>query len=61
MVTVLRQTSGDTAGQPMWEVVEDHRRHKCIWLKGDEIDSGEFVKNLNAMAWYVEARKKSGQ
>lgn len=31
------------------------------WLKGDEIDGGEFVKNLNAMAWYVEARKKSGQ
>lgn len=31
------------------------------WLKDDEIDAGEFVKNLNAMAWYVEARKKSGQ
>lgn len=30
------------------------------WLKGDEIDAGEFVKNLNAMTWYVEARKKSG-
>lgn len=29
------------------------------WLKDDEIDAGEFVKNLNAMAWYVEARKKS--
>lgn len=30
------------------------------WLKKDEIDAGEFVKNLNAMAWYVEAAKKSG-
>jgi len=29
------------------------------WLKDDQIDSGEFVKNLNAMAYYVEARKKS--
>ena len=29
------------------------------WLKGDEIDAGEFVKNLNAMTWYVEAAKKS--
>jgi len=31
------------------------------WLKGDEIDAGEFVKNMNAMTTYVEARKKSGQ
>ena len=31
------------------------------WLKGDEIDGAEFTKNLNAMAYYVEARKKSGQ
>lgn len=31
------------------------------WLKKDEIDAGEFVKNLNAMAYYVEARKKSGE
>lgn len=31
------------------------------WLKDDEIDSGEFTKNLNAMAYYVEAWKKSGQ
>ncbi len=30
------------------------------WIKGEEIDGGEFVKNLNAMTWYVEARKKSG-
>jgi hypothetical protein len=29
------------------------------WLKDDEIDSGEFTKNLNAMAYYVEAAKKS--
>jgi hypothetical protein len=31
------------------------------WLKGDEIDSGEFVKNMNAMITYVEALKKSGK
>jgi hypothetical protein len=31
------------------------------WLKDDQIDSGEFVKNLNAMAYYVEAAKKSAQ
>ncbi|MCB1275230.1 pectate lyase [Prosthecobacter sp.] len=31
------------------------------WLKNDEIDSGEFVKNMNAMITYVEALKKSGQ
>lgn len=31
------------------------------WLKDDEIDSGEFVKNMNAMITYVEALKKSGQ
>lgn len=31
------------------------------WLKNDEIDGAEFTKNLNAMATYVEARKKSGQ
>lgn len=31
------------------------------WLKDGQIDSGEFVKNLNAMTYYVEARKKSGQ
>ncbi len=29
------------------------------WLKKDEIEAGDFVKNLNAMAYYVEARKKS--
>ncbi len=34
---------------------------KGRWLKGDEIDAGEFVKNLNAMTYYVEAAKKSGQ
>lgn len=31
------------------------------WLKDDEIDSGEFVKNMSAMITYVEALKKSGQ
>jgi hypothetical protein len=31
------------------------------WLKNDQIDGAEFTKNLNAMATYVEARKKSGQ
>ncbi len=31
------------------------------WIKGDAIEGGEFVKNLNAMAWYVEAKKKSGE
>lgn len=31
------------------------------WLKDDQIDGAEFTKHLNAMAWYVEARKKSGQ
>lgn len=31
------------------------------WLKNDEIDSGEFVKNMNAMTNYIEARKKSGE
>lgn len=31
------------------------------WLKNDEIDGGEFVKNMNAMTTYIEARKKSGQ
>ena len=29
------------------------------WLKDDQIDSGELVKNLNAMAFYVEAARKS--
>lgn len=31
------------------------------WIKGDEIDAGEFVKNMNAMSTYVEARQKSGE
>ncbi len=31
------------------------------WLKNDEIDAGEFVKNMNAMTNYLEARKKSGE
>ncbi|HRH94448.1 MAG TPA: pectate lyase [Prosthecobacter sp.] len=31
------------------------------WLKDDEIDAGEFVKNMNAMTAYMEARKNSGQ
>ena len=31
------------------------------WIKNDQIDAGEFVKNMNAMAAYVEARKKSGE
>ena len=31
------------------------------WLKKDEIDAGEFVKNMNAMTNYIEARKKSGE
>lgn len=30
------------------------------WLKNDEIEAGDFVKNLNAMSYYVEARRKSG-
>lgn len=29
------------------------------WLKDGQIESGEFVKNLNAMAYYVEAAGKS--
>jgi PelA/Pel-15E family pectate lyase len=31
------------------------------WLKGDEIDAGEFSKYLMAMANYVEAAKKGGE
>lgn len=31
------------------------------WMKGDEIDAGEFVKHMNAMAYYVEAAKKGGE
>ena len=31
------------------------------WLKGDEIDGAEFTKNLMAMAYYVEAAKKSAK
>ena len=31
------------------------------WLKGDQIDAGEFVKGMMAMTTYVEARKKSGE
>jgi len=31
------------------------------WLKEDDIDGAEFTKNLNAMAAYVEAAKKSGK
>ncbi len=31
------------------------------WLKGDEIDAGEFSKHLMAMANYVEAAKKGGE
>jgi hypothetical protein len=31
------------------------------WLKGAEIDAGEFVKHLMAMTTYVEARKRSGE
>jgi hypothetical protein len=31
------------------------------WLKGEEIDAGEFVKHLMAMTTYVEARKRSGE
>ena len=31
------------------------------WIKDDAIDAGEFVKNMNAMTYYVEARKKSGE
>ena len=31
------------------------------WLKDEQIDGGEFTKNLNAMAYYVEAAKKSVQ
>jgi len=31
-----------------------------IWVKGDEIDAGEFTKHMNAMAYYVEAAKKGG-
>lgn len=32
-----------------------------IWMKGDEIDAGEFVKHMNAMAYYVEGAKKGGE
>ncbi len=31
------------------------------WLKDDTIDGAEFSKHLNAMAAYLEARKKSGE
>lgn len=31
------------------------------WLKDDQIDSGEFVKNLNAMTYYVEAARNSAK
>lgn len=31
------------------------------WIKADQIDADEFVKNLNAMSTYVEARKKCGE
>lgn len=31
------------------------------WMKNDEIDCAEFVKHMNAMTNYLEARKKSGQ
>lgn len=31
------------------------------WIKNDQIDAGDFVKNMNAMTNYVEARKKSGE
>lgn len=31
------------------------------WMKNDEIDCAEFVKHMNAMTNYVEARKKSGE
>lgn len=31
------------------------------WLKGDEIDAGEFVKHMQAMAFYVEGAKKGGE
>ncbi|MEN3943681.1 pectate lyase [Prosthecobacter sp. SYSU 5D2] len=31
-----------------------------IWMKGDEIDAGEFVKHMNAMAYYVEGASKGG-
>jgi Pectic acid lyase len=31
------------------------------WIKNDQIDAGEFVKNMNAMSTYVEARKKCGE
>jgi PelA/Pel-15E family pectate lyase len=31
------------------------------WLKDDRIDSGEFVKNLNAMTYYVEAARNSAK
>jgi PelA/Pel-15E family pectate lyase len=30
------------------------------WLKGDEIDAGEFTKHMNAMAMYVEGARKGG-
>jgi PelA/Pel-15E family pectate lyase len=31
-----------------------------IWMKGDEIDAGEFTKNMTAMAYYLEAAKRAG-
>lgn len=31
------------------------------WIKDDAIDCSEFVKHMNAMTNYVEARKKSGE
>lgn len=32
-----------------------------FWLKGDEIDAGEFVRHFNAMSLYVEGAKKGGE
>lgn len=31
------------------------------WLKGEEIDAGEFVKHVQAMTIYVEGAKKGGE
>jgi len=31
------------------------------WLNGDEIDTGEFCKAVNAMVYYIDAAKKGGE
>jgi hypothetical protein len=34
---------------------------KGYWSKDNQIDMGEFVKHLRAMAYYLEAAQKGGE